>query len=113
MTDKFMKEFQFNINLQNDQNAMAMQLNPNQMTYGSIETAPTNPFNQQQNNNANMFNNQMPPQQMPMPQNPFNPSPANPFANPNVFAAQPEQVQPFATDAYMHGNADQRGLNNY
>jgi hypothetical protein len=81
---------------------MAMQLNPNQMTYGSTETAPTNPFNQQQNynNTSNMFNNQMPPQQMPMNQNPFNPSPANPFANPNAYVAQPTQVQPFATDAY-------------
>lgn len=90
-----------------------MQLNPNQMTYGSVETAPTNPFNQQQQNfnSTNVFNN--PPQQMPMNQNPFNPSPANPFANPNAFAAQPEQVQPFPTDAYMHGNVDQQGYNNY
>lgn len=102
--------------LQNDTNAMSMQLNPNQMTYGSIETAPTNPFNQQQQqNNSNVFNNQMPPQQMPNPQNPFNPSPANPFANPNAFAAQPEQVQPYATDGnyYTQGTNNQQGFNNY
>lgn len=99
--------------------------NANQVSYGAMETAPTNPFNQQQQATGNMFNNQMPPQQqqsMPNPQNPFNnpaaamasgPSPANPFANPNAYATQPEQVQPYPTDPYMHGNSDQRGFNNY
>lgn len=95
-----------------------MQVNANQMSYGAVETAPTNPFNQQ-NAAAQMFNNQQE-QPMPNPQNPFNnpaamtgPSPANPFANANSYATQPEQIQPFPTDPYMHGNVDQRGFNNY
>lgn len=100
----------------------AMQFNSNQVSYGAMETAPTNPFNQQPAGN-NMFNNQMPQQQMPNPQNPFNnpaaamagPSPANPFANANMYPdpTTAEQVQPYPTDPYMHGNNDQRGFNNY
>lgn len=37
-------------------------------------------------------------------------SQSNPFANPSMMT---EQVQPYPTDPYLHGTADQRGFNQY
>lgn len=78
---------------QNEPGAMSMQINNSkQVSYGATEY---NPFNQQQ------------------PIAPaFNPTPGNPFANPSAFpsAIQEEPVQPYATDAYMHGTVEDRSF---
>lgn len=87
---------------QNDPDAMNMQINQTkQVSYGATESVPGNPFNQQQQMGAPMG------AQMPV----FNPTPGNPFAFPNTI--QEEPVQPYATDAYMHGTADDRGFREY
>lgn len=70
--------------------------NTRQVSYGAVEQLPpsaSNPFNQ---NPA--VNN-------------FAPNPGNPFAFPNTI--QEEPVQPYATDAYMHGTVDDRGFREY
>lgn len=76
---------------QNDPNAMNMQINnTKQVSYGATEHVPGNPFNQ-------------------TPAAPsFNPNPGNPFAFPNTI--QEEPVQPYATDAYMHGTVEDRSF---
>lgn len=76
---------------------MSMQINNSkQVSYGATEY---NPFNQQQ--------------QLQQPSaTAFNPSPGNPFANPTSFPSsiQEEPVQPYATDAYMHGTVEDRSF---
>lgn len=74
---------------------MNMQINnTRQVSYGATEPAnPNNPFNQ-----AAAANN-------------FAPNPGNPFAFPNTI--QEEPVQPYATDAYMHGTVEDRGFREY
>jgi hypothetical protein len=82
---------------QNDPNAMNMQINQTkQVSYGATEqqSAGFNPFNQAQQPPANIY-----------------PSVSNPFAYPN--SIQEEPVQPYATDAYMHGNVEERGFREY
>lgn len=82
---------------QNDPDAMNMQINhTKQVSYGAVEQLPpsaSNPFNQ--NPTANNFA----------------PNPGNPFAFPNTI--QEEPVQPYATDAYMHGTVEDRGFREY
>jgi hypothetical protein len=91
---------------------MNMQINKTkQVSYGTVESVPGNPFNQSA---------QLPqPPQYAQP-SPFNqpeppvtniyPSVSNPFAYPNSIQ---EQIQPNATDAYMHGNVEDRGFREY
>lgn len=96
---------------------MNMQINQTkQVSYGATEHVPGNPFAQQQTmqfNQQPMSYNQAPPySQQPESYNPtaptFNPTPGNPFAYPN--AIQEEPVQPYSTDSYMHGTAEDRGF---
>lgn len=78
---------------QNDPNAMNMQINhTKQVSYGATEHVPGNPFNQAAAANT------------------FSPNPGNPFAFPLSNTIQEEPVQPFATDAYMHGTVEDRGF---
>lgn len=91
---------------QNDPNAMNMQINATKpASYGATENIYpnlNNPFNQQQANNFTA--------NAPMADN-IAPNPGNPFAFPN--AIQEETVQPFATDAYMHGTVEDRSFRQY
>jgi hypothetical protein len=87
---------------------MNMQINhAKQVSYGATEQVnPSNPFNQ----NVNAFQAAPTnPYQQVQPTNPYNPSPGNPFAN----TIQEEPVQPYATDAYMHGNVEDRSFQQY
>lgn len=75
---------------------MNMQINnTKQVSYGATEHVPGNPFNQNQAAAVNTFA----------------PNPGNPFAFPNTIHEEP--VQPYATDAYMHGNVEDRGFREY
>lgn len=95
-----------------------MQINhTKQVSYGATENVPGNPFNQA----ANIYQPTAPnvyqpaattnPYQQAQPANPFNPNPGNPFAFQT--SIQEEPVQPSATDAYMHGNVEDRGFRQY
>jgi hypothetical protein len=99
---------------------MNMQINQTkQVSYGATEHVPGNPFNQA----ANVYQPTAPansyqqptaptnPYQATQSTNPYNPNPGNPFAFPN--SIQEEPVQPNATDAYMHGNVEDRGFRQY
>lgn len=73
---------------------MNMQINhTKQVSYGATEHVPGNPFNQAASANS------------------LTPNPGNPFAFPNTI--QEEPVQPYATDAYMHGTVEDRGFREY
>lgn len=77
---------------------MNMQINQTkQVSYGATEHVPGNPFQTQA-------------AQAPPPANIY-PSVSNPFAYSN--SIQEEPVQPYATDAYMHGNVEERGFREY
>lgn len=100
---------------QNDPN---MQMNmQKQASYGATENIPYqgNPFNQgaPANNFAPNpgYSNNYDPNQGAAPANNFAPNPGNPFAYPNTI--QEEPVQPHATDAYMHGNVEDRSFREY
>lgn len=89
---------------------MNMQINQTkQVSYGATVQGvnPSNPFNQGQVPSYN----QSTAYQQAEPVNNFAPNPGNPFAFPN--AIQEETVQPYATDAYMHGTAEERGFRQY
>lgn len=114
-----MLEFKINfVCSQNDPNAMNMQINhTKQVSYGATEHVPGNPFNQgapayqpYQAEVPNVYQPSAPtnPYQQAAPANPYNPNPGNPFAFPS--SIQEESVQPQATDAYMHGNVEDRGF---
>lgn len=79
--------------LQNDPaNPMNVQINHNNVTsYGATEHVAGNPF-------------------ATAPAMPPMPVAGNPFAQ-NIQPAAP--VQPYPTDSYMHGTADERGFNQY
>lgn len=91
---------------------MNMQINQTkQVSYGATVQGsnPSNPFNQGQVPNYNQ--GQPPSYQQTEAVDNFAPSVSNPFAFPN--AIQEEPVQPYATDAYMHGTAEERGFREY
>lgn len=75
------------MSLQNDQNAMNMQINHQNVTsYGATEHVTGNPFATANTGTVA----------------------GNPFAS--TMLAEP--VQPYPTDSYMHGNANDRDLTN-
>ena len=87
---------------------MNMQINnTKQASYGATEHVPGNPFNQA----ANAYNPNPPPAYEYSQQPALNPNPGNPFAFPN--SIQEEPVQPYATDAYMHGTVEDRSFREY
>lgn len=97
---------------------MNMQINhTKQVSYGATEHVPGNPFNQAAAAVPNVYQPAVPsnPYQATAPSNPYQqaqvPNPGNPFAFPN--SIQEEPVQPYATDAYMHGNVEDRGFRQY
>ncbi|CRL01215.1 CLUMA_CG014417, isoform A [Clunio marinus] len=78
----------------NDADAMNMQINhTKQVSYGATEHVAGNPFNQNPTI-APAYNQVV--------------NPSNPFAFPSTI--QEEPVQPYATDAYMHGTAEDRSF---
>jgi hypothetical protein len=95
---KFKNLFKF---FQNDPSSMNAQINHQAVTsYGATEHVVGNPFAAPP---ASAYPRPVaypPPQQV---------SQSNPFANPSMLA---EQVQPYPTDPYLHGTANQRDFNN-
>jgi ACS family sodium-dependent inorganic phosphate cotransporter-like MFS transporter 6/7/8 len=81
---------------QNDPNSMNMQINhANVTSYGATEHVAGNPFATNMNNTAINTN--------------VNVSSSNPFANNTMMPAEP--VQPYPTDSYLHGTAQDRDFN--